>query len=170
MDEPLAALDVGLKRDILPYLERLHDELDIPVVYVTHSPDEMARLGDFLVLMERGRVRGQGSLPRMLSELDMLSAFAEEPGVAFDCSGLTSYAWARAGIALPRSSRSQYSALTRVPIAAAQPGDLIFSYSPISHVGIYLGGGQMVHAPRTGDVVKVSYVSWAKVIGVGRPK
>ena len=84
MDEPLAALDVGLKREILPYLERLHDELDIPVIYVTHSPDEMARLGDFLVLMERGRVRGQGSLPTMLSELHMLSLFAEEPGVVFE--------------------------------------------------------------------------------------
>ena len=84
MDEPLASLDVGLKRDILPYLERLHDELDIPVVYVTHSPDEMARLGDFLVLMERGRVRGQGTLPTMLGDLDILSAFAEEPGVAFE--------------------------------------------------------------------------------------
>ena len=84
MDEPLASLDVGLKRDILPYLERLHDELDIPVVYVTHSPDEMARLGDFLVLMERGRVRGQGPLPTMLGDLAMLSAFAEEPGVVFE--------------------------------------------------------------------------------------
>ncbi len=84
MDEPLASLDVGLKREILPYLERLHDELDIPVVYVTHSPDEMARLGDFLVLMERGRIRGQGPLPTMLGDLDMLSAFAEEPGVVFE--------------------------------------------------------------------------------------
>ena len=84
MDEPLAALDVGLKREILPYLERLHDELDIPVVYVTHSPEEMARLGDFLVLMERGRVRGQGPLPTMLGDLAMLSAFAEEPGAVFE--------------------------------------------------------------------------------------
>ena len=84
MDEPLASLDMGLKREILPYLERLHDELEIPVVYVTHSPDEMARLGDFLVLMERGRVRGQGPLPMMLGDLAMLSAFAEEPGVVFE--------------------------------------------------------------------------------------
>ncbi len=106
-----------------------------------------------------------------LSQLGVRYRFgALQPGVAFDCSGLTSYAWSRAGIALPRSSRSQYAALTRVPTAAAQPGDLVFSNSPISHVGIYLGGGQMVHAPRTGDVVKVSYVNWSKVIGVGRPK
>jgi molybdate transport system ATP-binding protein len=84
MDEPLAALDLALKRDILPYLERLHDELDIPVIYVTHSPDEMARLGDHLVLLERGRVRGQGSLSAMLGDLAMISAFAEEPGVVFE--------------------------------------------------------------------------------------
>jgi molybdate transport system ATP-binding protein len=84
LDEPLAALDVGLKREILPYLERLHDELDIPVIYVTHAPEEMTRLGDHLVLLEGGRVRGQGPLPTMLGDLAMLSAFAEEPGVVFE--------------------------------------------------------------------------------------
>jgi cell wall-associated NlpC family hydrolase len=53
--------------------------------------------------------------------------------------------------------------------AAAQPGDLIFYYSPISHVGIYLGGGQLVHAPNSCTVVKVAGVSWGKVTAVGRP-
>ena len=70
----------------------------------------------------------------------------------------------------PRSSRYQYAALPKVPISSAQLGDLIFSNNPISHVGIYLGGGQMIAAPRTGDVVKISAVSWSKVVGVGRPK
>jgi cell wall-associated NlpC family hydrolase len=56
-----------------------------------------------------------------------------------------------------------------VPPAAAQPGDLIFYYSPISHVGIYAGGGQLVHAPNSGTVVKVAGVSWGKVTAVGRP-
>jgi cell wall-associated NlpC family hydrolase len=56
-----------------------------------------------------------------------------------------------------------------VPAAAAQPGDLLFYYSPISHVGIYLGGGRLVHAPNSGTVVKVSSVSWGKVTAVGRP-
>lgn len=94
---------------------------------------------------------------------------ASSPGVAFDCSGLTHYAWAQAGVYLPRNSRAQAAATPNVPPGSAQPGDLIFYYNPISHVGIYLGGGSMVHAPNSGDVVKVSSVNWNKVTAVGRP-
>jgi cell wall-associated NlpC family hydrolase len=88
---------------------------------------------------------------------------------SYDCSGLTHYAWGQAGVYLPRNSRAQAAATPRVPPAAAQPGDLIFYYSPISHVGIYAGGGQLVHAPNSGTVVKVAGVSWGKVTAVGRP-
>jgi cell wall-associated NlpC family hydrolase len=95
---------------------------------------------------------------------------ASSPGVAFDCSGLTQWAWAKAGVSIPRVSRSQYASLLRVPLSQAQPGDLLFSQTSFFHVGIYLGNGQMIHAPRTGDVVKVSTVTWTRVIGVGRPK
>jgi cell wall-associated NlpC family hydrolase len=56
-----------------------------------------------------------------------------------------------------------------VPTDQAAPGDLIFYYSPISHVGIYIGGGAMVHASSPGDVVKVSTVNWGRVAGVARP-
>ena len=95
---------------------------------------------------------------------------ASSPGVAFDCSGLTQWAWAKAGVSIPRVSRSQYASLLRVPISQAQPGDLLFSQQSFFHVGIYIGNGQMIHAPRTGDVVKISTVTWTRVIGVGRPK
>jgi peptidoglycan DL-endopeptidase CwlO len=91
------------------------------------------------------------------------------PGVSFDCSGLTHYAWGKAGVYLPRNSRAQASTLPRVPKDQAQPGDLIFYYSPISHVGIYLGGGQLVHAPNSGTVVKIANVNWSKVNIVARP-
>ena len=91
------------------------------------------------------------------------------PGVSHDCSGLTLYAWGQAGVYLPHQSRAQFAAIPHVSQANAQPGDLIFYYSPISHVGVYLGGGQLVHAPATGDVVKVATVNWSKVTGVGRP-
>ncbi len=91
------------------------------------------------------------------------------PGVSFDCSGLTKYAWGQAGVYLPHQSRAQYAAIPHVPRDQAQPGDLIFYYSPISHVGVYLGGGQLVHAPNTGSVVSVTSVNWGKVTGVGRP-
>jgi cell wall-associated NlpC family hydrolase len=94
---------------------------------------------------------------------------ASSPGEAFDCSGLTHYAWAQAGVYLPRNSRAQAAAVPNIPPGSAQPGDLIFYYSPISHVGIYLGGGSLVHAPNTGSYVKVSSVNWDKVTAVGRP-
>ncbi len=106
-----------------------------------------------------------------LSQIGVKYKFgALSPGIAFDCSGLMVYAWSKAGVGIPRSSRSQSSALTRIPTGAVQPGDLIFSYNPVSHVGMYLGNGQMIAAPRTGDVVRVYAVNWSKVSGVGRPK
>jgi cell wall-associated NlpC family hydrolase/uncharacterized coiled-coil protein SlyX len=94
---------------------------------------------------------------------------ASSPGVAFDCSGLTKYAWGRAGVSLPHQSAQQYAVTPHVPKDQAQPGDLIFYHSPIGHVGIYLGGGSLIHAPATGDVVKISAVNWSKVVGVARP-
>jgi cell wall-associated NlpC family hydrolase len=104
------------------------------------------------------------------SQLGVPYSYAtSNPGVSFDCSGLTHYAWGQAGVYLPRNSRAQAAAVPLVPAGAAQPGDLIFYYSPISHVGIYLGGGSYIHAPATGDVVKISGVNWSKVTAVGRP-
>jgi cell wall-associated NlpC family hydrolase len=75
---------------------------------------------------------------------------------AFDCSGLTQYAYKAAGISLPHSSAMQSQIGTPVSIANLRPGDLVFFYSGPSHVGIYIGNGNVVHAPTTGDVVKVT--------------
>ena len=86
MDEPLSALDQASKQDILPYLERLHRELAIPVLYVTHSPEEMARLADHLVVMADGRVRAQGSLTELLPRLDLPVTSAQEVGVVIDAT------------------------------------------------------------------------------------
>ncbi|MBC7609664.1 MAG: molybdenum ABC transporter ATP-binding protein [Polaromonas sp.] len=71
MDEPLASLDLQRKAEILPYLERLHDELDIPVLYVSHAPDEVARLADHLVLLEAGRVLAAGPTRELMTRLDL---------------------------------------------------------------------------------------------------
>jgi cell wall-associated NlpC family hydrolase len=91
------------------------------------------------------------------------------PGVNFDCSGLTHYAWGQAGVYLPRNSRAQFASTPRVPSSEARPGDLIYFYNPISHVGLYIGNGQMVHAPNTGSVVHIRSVNWSRVVGVTRP-
>lgn len=88
---------------------------------------------------------------------------------AFDCSGLTMYSWAAAGVSLPHSSRAQYSALPHVPMDALAPGDLVFYGHPIHHVGLYVGAGQMIHAPHTGDVVRVSSIYRSDFTGAARP-
>ena len=114
--------------------------------------------------------RSQTAINAALSQLGVPYRYARSsPGVAFDCSGLTTYAWAKAGVGLPRNSRQQYNALPHIPQSMAMPGDLMFYGSPIDHVGIYLGGGRLVHAPQTGDVVKISAIRWNRVIGVARP-
>jgi cell wall-associated NlpC family hydrolase len=94
---------------------------------------------------------------------------AESPGVAFDCSGLTKYAWGQAGVYLPHQSGAQYASIPHITQGEVQPGDLIFYKSPIGHVAMYIGGGSLIHAPRSGDVVKIAVVDWAKVVGIGRP-
>ncbi|MFT3850362.1 MAG: molybdenum ABC transporter ATP-binding protein [Propionivibrio sp.] len=84
MDEPLAALDLKRKQEILPYLEKLHDELDIPVLYVSHSPDEVARLADHLVALDNGRCVANGPLVETLSRLDLPFRLGEDAGVVID--------------------------------------------------------------------------------------
>ena len=81
MDEPLAALDAARKAEILPYLERLHQALAMPIVYVTHAMDEVARLADHLVLMDAGRVRAAGPLAELLSQPDLPLARQDDAGV-----------------------------------------------------------------------------------------
>ncbi|MBF0367861.1 MAG: molybdenum ABC transporter ATP-binding protein [Magnetococcales bacterium] len=81
MDEPLAALDQASKREILPYLERLHDELEMPVLYVSHAAEEVARLADYLVVMAEGKVLATGPLTETLARLDLPIHQGENTGV-----------------------------------------------------------------------------------------
>jgi cell wall-associated NlpC family hydrolase len=78
---------------------------------------------------------------------------------AFDCSGLTMWAYRQVGINLPHYTGSQFNAGTHVSRSQLQPGDLVFFYSDLHHMGIYVGGGKMLHAPHTGDVVKIASMS-----------
>jgi peptidoglycan DL-endopeptidase CwlO len=76
----------------------------------------------------------------------------------FDCSGLVMYVFAQVGVSLPHGSVAQYGYGVPVSRGDLQPGDLVFFYD-LGHVGIYVGGGQFIHAPHTGDVVKISSLS-----------
>ncbi|NEC10899.1 glycoside hydrolase [Streptomyces sp. SID8014] len=88
---------------------------------------------------------------------------------SFDCSGLTQAAWKTAGISLPRTTWDQVGIGQKVSVDAAQPGDLVFFYDDISHVGIYIGGGEMIHAPKPGADVRVESIYYMPIHSVVRP-
>jgi cell wall-associated NlpC family hydrolase len=88
---------------------------------------------------------------------------------SYDCSGLTMWAWAHGGVGLPHNSGAQYSATARVDRDDLAPGDLLFYGSPIHHVGMYIGNGQMVEAPYSGASVRVVSMSRSDYVGAGRP-
>ncbi len=92
------------------------------------------------------------------------------PGVGFDCSGLTMWAWAQAGVSLPHSAQAQYDSIEHVSLSDLQPGDLIFYASGgyIYHVIMYIGGGEAIQAEETGTVIQVTPV-WPGAYGAGRP-
>lgn len=87
---------------------------------------------------------------------------------AFDCSGLTSFAWRLAGRGLPHSSRAQYAGTMRVSVGSLEPGDLLFYGSPIHHVGLYIGNGEMLEAPHRGALVRVKSIYRRDLVGAGR--
>ncbi len=93
---------------------------------------------------------------------------ATGPG-SYDCSGLTQAAWKTAGISLPRTTWDQVKVGTTVPTSQAKPGDLVFFYDDISHVGIYIGDGKMIHAPKPGANVRVESIYYMPIHSVVRP-
>ena len=86
MDEPLAALDAQRKQEVLPYLDRLHRSLDIPIVYVSHSADEVARLATHMVLMESGRILASGPTYELMSRLDLPLAHGDTASALIDAT------------------------------------------------------------------------------------
>ncbi len=88
---------------------------------------------------------------------------------AYDCSGLTQAAWRAAGVSLPRTTYTQINAGSRVSRSQLAPGDLVFFYSGVSHVGIYIGDGKMIHAPRPGAPVRVAPIDQMPFAGAARP-
>ncbi|MEV7832345.1 C40 family peptidase [Streptomyces subrutilus] len=93
---------------------------------------------------------------------------AEGPG-SFDCSGLTSQAWAHAGRSIPRTSQEQWAGLPRVPLDRLRPGDLVVYFPKATHVGLYVGDGKVIQAPRPGARVKVSPIAANPLLGAVRP-
>ncbi|UED88270.1 C40 family peptidase [Streptomyces profundus] len=103
--------------------------------------------------------RGQAALNAAATKLGAPYVWASAGPNSFDCSGLTSWAYAQAGVSLPRVSQDQANAGTRVSMSELAPGDLVFFYPELTHVGIYAGNGQMLHAPRPGGNVEYASMS-----------
>jgi cell wall-associated NlpC family hydrolase len=93
---------------------------------------------------------------------------ATGPG-SYDCSGLVQAAWAAAGVSLPRTTYDQINAGRRVSIGELLPGDLVFYYAGVSHVGMYVGGGTIIHAPHPGASVEYAPVGEMPIVGAVRP-
>jgi len=96
----------------------------------------------------------------------------ESPGQGFDCSGLTQWSWAQAGVSIPRVAADQYDAIPHVPLSDIEPGDLIFwddGTSSIQHVAIYIGNGNVVTAPETGERIRIQPIWNNGLVGAGRP-
>lgn len=99
--------------------------------------------------------KGQIAVDYALAQLGEAYVYGASGPDAWDCSGLTLKAWEAAGVSLPRSSGAQYGVGSAVSWDNMAPGDLLFFYSPVSHVGMYLGNGEMIHAPRPGKTVEI---------------
>ncbi|QHF03359.1 MULTISPECIES: molybdenum ABC transporter ATP-binding protein [Pseudomonas syringae group] len=121
LDEPLSALDSRRKSEILPYLERLHRELDIPMLYVSHAQDEVARLADHLVVLEAGDVLASGPIRETLARLDLPLAMGDDAGVVIEAT-VSAYDphYQLLTVTLPDSALSM-----RVTHAEMQPGTLL---------------------------------------------
>ncbi|MCL8015674.1 C40 family peptidase [Streptomyces sp. AS02] len=89
---------------------------------------------------------------------------------SYDCSGLTSEAWAHAGTRIPRTSQEQWARLDRVPLTELRPGDLVVYFPDATHVAMYLGKGKVVQAPRTGEKIRISPIASNPVLGAVRPE
>ena len=120
MDEPLASLDLKRKLEVLPYLERLHEELDIPILYVSHSPDEVARLADHLVVLEEGRVQASGPLKETLLRSDLPFLFEEDAEAVVDGS-VSHYEADYRLLSIRLSGTDALLQLTHAPLPTGKP-------------------------------------------------
>ncbi len=122
-----------------------------------------------LSTVRRPSERGAAALRYAVEQIGKPYAWGAEGPGAYDCSGLTSQAWAHAGRPIPRTSQEQWARLPRVPVGRLRPGDLVVYFPEATHVALYLGNGLVVQAPRPGTKVKVSPLAANPVLGAVRP-
>ncbi|MEW1546160.1 C40 family peptidase [Streptomyces tsukubensis] len=119
----------------------------------------------------KGTVSAEGgkAVEFALAQVGLPYAWGAEGPKSYDCSGLTSKAWAAAGVTIPRTSQEQWRQLRRIDMKEMRAGDLIIYHADASHVGMYIGDGKIVHSPRPGRTVTVTGAGANKILGVVRP-
>ena len=152
------------------------------------ADDKLAEAQDLLddlkaeerdAILSRGEVRMPSDVPASggaaraiayaMAQVGKAYVYGAAGPNAFDCSGLTMMAWAQAGVALPHSSSAQFSSGPHIAESDLQPGDLVFYYSPISHVGMYIGNGMIVNAENPGAGIRVTSLHAMPYVGAVRP-
>ncbi|MGH3361868.1 MAG: NlpC/P60 family protein [Nocardioides sp.] len=183
----LKALDIrrDSTRQRLAQAAELEDQLAREKATIDKKVDEAKSLLDRLKAEQREAMASRGTVTRTptvaasgragaavsyaMAQVGDAYAYGATGPDAYDCSGLTMASWAQAGVSLPHSSSAQYGSGPQVPASALQPGDLVFYYSPISHVGMYIGGGQIVHAANPSTGVQVTGLYSMPYSGAVRP-
>ncbi|HNA99290.1 MAG TPA: NlpC/P60 family protein, partial [Marmoricola sp.] len=166
-------------------LRKLESSLSQAQEQTQAKADEVKKLVDKLELEELAKLVGaayDGPLPDLptsqrasaaikyaMAQVGKSYVYGAAGPSAYDCSGLTMRAWGAAGVSLPHSSRAQFGMGTRISEAQLQPGDLVFYYTPISHVGMYIGNGRIVNAQNPGAGVRVAGLHDMPYVGAVRP-
>jgi cell wall-associated NlpC family hydrolase len=156
--DDLSAQEDQLEADIADYQRQYADltaaqQQQVQQAEVSHSGSPVAPAAVARPVAASGSA--QAAVDTALAQVGDRYVYGAGGPDAFDCSGLTQYAYAAAGVSLPHSARMQSQMGTAVSRAELQPGDLLFFYSPVSHVAMYIGNGQMVHASTSSQPVKV---------------
>ncbi|MER5553146.1 NlpC/P60 family protein [Streptomyces sp. NPDC002793] len=179
--DELAAL-TSRRAELKEHKDAVHAKLaDARKLLATLTADQRAAYersaGGSAVRADRGVPRGSVAAPNARAAQAVAFAYGAlgKPYVwgatgpaSFDCSGLTQAAWRDAGVSLPRTTYTQINAGQRVSRSELAPGDLVFFYPGVTHVGLYIGGGQMIHAPRPGAPVRIAPISEMPFAGATR--
>ncbi|MFJ8714377.1 NlpC/P60 family protein [Streptomyces violaceus] len=182
LDEQLA-LTERRKKERDQVVKRLHD---VEELLASLSRDQLAALAEFerngitkaqkkfmasgaLSSVRRPSAEGDRAVRYVVGQLGKPYEWGAEGPKSYDCSGLTSQAWAQAGAPIPRTSQEQWKRLKRIPLAELRPGDLVVYFPEATHVALYLGDGMVVQAPRPGAKVKVSPIAANPLLGAVRP-
>jgi len=132
----------------------------------TSTPSQLAAVKT----VHAGNAAAQRAVNFALAQVGKPYVFGAAGPGSYDCSGLTMAAWQAGGVSLPHLAASQYNYGTHVPVSQLQPGDLVFMYSPIGHVSMYIGHGMLVSAPQPGENVKIVPLAYftADIVGATR--